>query len=53
MCSIPSLFVIAIPAAVLSIGLLGLLLASALVLYREASAFSQALEYPIWLITGC
>jgi ABC-2 type transport system permease protein len=48
----PVLFVAAIPAAVLSIGLLGLVLASALVLYREASAFSQALEYPIWLITG-
>jgi ABC-2 type transport system permease protein len=48
----PLLFVAAIPAAVLSIGLLGLVLASALVLYREASAFSQALEYPIWLITG-
>jgi len=48
----PLLFAAAIPAAVLSIGLLGLVLASTLVLYREASAFSQALEYPIWLITG-
>ena len=48
----PVLFVLSIPAAVVSIGLLGLVLASALVLYREASAFSQALEYPIWLITG-
>jgi ABC-2 type transport system permease protein len=37
---------------VISIGMLGLVLASALVLYRAASAFSQALEYPIWLITG-
>jgi ABC-2 type transport system permease protein len=46
------LFLVSIPVAVLSIGLLGLVLASALVLYREASAFSQALEYPIWLITG-
>jgi ABC-2 type transport system permease protein len=48
----PLLFVASIPAAVLSIGMLGLVLASALVLYREASAFSQALEYPVWLITG-
>jgi ABC-2 type transport system permease protein len=48
----PVLFVVAIPAAVLSIGLLGLVLASTLVLYREASAFSQMLEYPVWLITG-
>jgi ABC-2 type transport system permease protein len=48
----PALFLVSIPAAVLSIGLLGLVLACALVLYREASAFSQALEYPVWLITG-
>ena len=48
----PVLFLVAVPAAVLSIGLLGLVLASALVLYREASAFSQALEYPVWMITG-
>jgi ABC-2 type transport system permease protein len=48
----PALFVVSIPAAVISIGMLGLVLASALVLYRAASAFSQALEYPIWLITG-
>jgi ABC-2 type transport system permease protein len=48
----PALFLVSIPAAVLSIGLLGLVLASTLVLYREASAFSQMLEYPVWLITG-
>ena len=48
----PALFLVSIPAAVLSIGLLGLVLASVLVLYREASAFSQALEYPVWMITG-
>lgn len=48
----PALFLISIPAAVLSIGLLGLVLASTLVLYREASAFSQMLEYPVWMITG-
>ena len=48
----PFLFAVAIPAAVLSIGLLGLALASVLILYRAASAFSQALEYPIWTITG-
>jgi ABC-2 type transport system permease protein len=48
----PALFLLSIPAAVLSIGLLGLVLASTLVLYREASAFSQMLEYPVWMITG-
>ena len=48
----PLLFAVSIPAAVLSIGLLGLLLASTFVLYRSASHLSQALEYPIWTITG-
>ena len=48
----PALFVISVPAAVLSIGLLGLMLASTLILYRAANAFSQALEYPVWTITG-
>ena len=46
------LFAVSIPAAVLSIGLLGLVLASTFVLYRSASSLSQALEYPIWTITG-
>ena len=32
--------------------MLGLLLASVLVVYRSANAFSVALEYPVWLITG-
>ena len=32
--------------------MLGLLLASTLVVYRSANAFSVALEYPVWLITG-
>ncbi len=48
----PVLFVVAIPAAVLSIGMLGLVLASTLILYRAANALSQALEYPVWMITG-
>ena len=46
------LFAVSIPMAVLSIGLLGLVLASTFVLYRSASSLSQALEYPIWTITG-
>jgi ABC-2 type transport system permease protein len=46
------LFAVSIPVAVLSIGLLGLVLASTFVLYRSASSLSQALEYPIWTITG-
>jgi ABC-2 type transport system permease protein len=48
----PVAFAVALPAAVLSLGLLGLVLASTFVLYRSASAFSNLLEYPVWLVTG-
>jgi len=48
----PGLFALAVPATVLAVGMLGLVLASALILYRAASAFSQGLEFPVWLITG-
>ncbi len=43
---------IAIPATVLSLGALGLLLASTFILYRNANAFANLLEYPVWLATG-
>ena len=48
----PALFALALPVTVLSLGLLGLVLASTFVLYRQASAFSNLLEYPVWLATG-
>jgi ABC-2 type transport system permease protein len=48
----PLQLVVALPVTVLSLGLLGLMLASTFVLYRQASAFSNLLEYPVWLITG-
>ena len=48
----PVLFALAIPATILSLGLLGLLLASTFVLYRNANALSNLLEYPVWLVTG-
>ena len=48
----PLLFVLALPATVLGLGLLGLVLASTFVLYRHANAFSNLLEYPVWLVTG-
>jgi ABC-2 type transport system permease protein len=48
----PLAFVIAVPAAVLSLGLMGLLMASSFVLYRHANALSNLLEYPVWLATG-
>ncbi|MFN2526157.1 MAG: ABC transporter permease [Actinomycetota bacterium] len=48
----PWLFALAVPTTVISLGLLGLVLASTFVLYRHANALSNLLEYPIWLITG-
>ena len=48
----PWLFVLSIPVAVLSLGLMGLLLASTFVLYRHANALSNLLEYPVWIASG-
>ena len=48
----PGWFVVALPVAVLSLGLLGLVLAATFVLYRHANALGNLLEYPIWLVTG-
>jgi len=36
----------------LGLGLLGLVLASTFILYRNANALSNLLEYPVWLATG-
>jgi ABC-2 type transport system permease protein len=48
----PVLFAVALPAAVIGLGLLGLLIAASFVLYRAANALSNMLEFPIALITG-
>ena len=48
----PLLFAIALPATMVALGLLGLVMASTFVLYRRASAFSNLLEYPMWLVSG-
>lgn len=48
----PMLFMIAVPATILALGMLGLLLASTFVLYRHANALSNLLEYPVWIVTG-
>jgi ABC-2 type transport system permease protein len=48
----PVLFFVAVAATVLGLGLLGLLLASTFVLYRNANALSNLLEYPVWLVAG-
>ncbi len=48
----PAAFVVALPVTVIGLGLLGLVLASTFILYRNANALSNLLEYPVWLVTG-
>jgi ABC-2 type transport system permease protein len=48
----PWLFALAVPTVVLSLALLGLLLASTFVLYRNANAMANLLEYPVWIASG-
>jgi ABC-2 type transport system permease protein len=48
----PFMFAISLIATVVGLGLLGLVLASTFVLYRNANALSNLLEYPVWLVTG-
>jgi ABC-2 type transport system permease protein len=48
----PVAFIVALPVTVIGLGLLGLVLASSFILYRNANALSNLLEYPIWLVTG-
>ena len=48
----PAAFLVALPATTVALGLLGLVLASTFILYRNANAFSNLLEYPVWLVTG-
>lgn len=45
-------FFLNLVAAVISVGLLGLVMAASFVLYRQASAFVNMLEFPVWMITG-
>jgi ABC-type polysaccharide/polyol phosphate export permease len=48
----PWLFVLALPATVISLGLMGLVLASTFILYRYANALANLLEYPVWIASG-
>jgi ABC-2 type transport system permease protein len=50
--SFPWLLPVGLAAAVLSLGSLGMLIATTFVLYRHANALGNLLEYPIWLIAG-
>ena len=48
----PLPFVLALCATVVSLGLMGLVLASTFILYRYANAMSNLLEYPVWVASG-
>jgi len=48
----PWLFVLALAATVVGLGLMGLVLASTFILYRNANALSNLLEYPVWIASG-
>jgi ABC-2 type transport system permease protein len=48
----PMTFVLAIVVAVAALGALGVLIGSSFVLYREANALSNMLEFPIWIATA-
>jgi ABC-2 type transport system permease protein len=48
----PLILPLSLLAAIVSLGSLGMLIATSFVLYRHANALSNMLEYPIWLIAG-
>jgi ABC-2 type transport system permease protein len=48
----PLLFALSLPVAIVAIGMLGLILAATLVLYRAALFLGASFEYPVWLVTG-
>jgi ABC-2 type transport system permease protein len=48
----PLFFCVAVPATIVSIGMLGFLLSVSVVRYRTAWALGNALEYPVWLVCG-
>ena len=48
----PLILPLSLIAAIVSLGSLGMLIATTFVLYRHANALGNLLEYPIWLITG-
>ena len=48
----PLMLPLALLAAVIGLGVMGMLLATTFVLYRHANALSNLLEYPVWIATG-
>ncbi|EST38922.1 hypothetical protein N566_04840 [Streptomycetaceae bacterium MP113-05] len=48
----PGLFVLAVLVTVAALGILGLLLASAFILYPTAQSLANVMEYPVWMLSG-
>jgi ABC-2 type transport system permease protein len=48
----PLVFALAIPPTIVSIGLLGFVMASVIVRFRAGWAVGNMFEYPVWLVTG-
>jgi ABC-2 type transport system permease protein len=48
----PVAFVISIVVTIVSLGVLGLVMGASFILYREANALSNMLEFPVWIVTG-
>lgn len=48
----PLILPLSLVAAIVSLGALGMLIATTFVLYRHANALGNLLEYPIWLLAG-
>jgi ABC-2 type transport system permease protein len=48
----PLAFMLAVPATIVSVGVLGLALCMVLVRFRAAQHIGNSLEYPVWLASG-
>jgi ABC-2 type transport system permease protein len=48
----PVAFLLAVAVTIVALGVLGLVIGSSFILYREANALSNMLEFPIWIVTG-
>ena len=48
----PLAFAVGILACALSVGMLGLIMASTFVLYRASFHLGIAMQYPVWIVTG-
>jgi ABC-2 type transport system permease protein len=48
----PGLLLLAIPATVFGLGMLGMVLAALFVRFRYANAFTNLFDYPVWLLSG-